>query len=471
MLLNLNRPPSATDKKMANDKLSAASARSVICVLKSVDVRAAITGERQNVSLLPSQMSLRAATLARPTAQRELSAVRFLLREMESDEFGDHIAKVFKEFPWVRNSKMSDIRTARMSADRTLGALRDDTPRVIRAIREHGDGIAAGDLDDEELSRRVSGVRNERPDKVVNKENASLLRRDYLRIIMDLSEHDAESDMAEYLKTGTLRPGLAKAVIGALYLFGMRPVELWQSAVFLPRTDIEIPEEGRAMIRDAPLRAIETPYMIEAGEESRRVGEDQGLAMLRSARLTGLAPVLAIGTAKTTNANPDLKTPVRVMSLAGIDRRDASILAAACMLRNGEVCERERNRIRNTTIAVLRLIASKWPDMRQDLTLYTFRHSFVTRARFALEDAESAALTGHTSPSTLGGYGEKRRKKISGWLPQPDQERVKMIEEVWAAKLSDPEMKNDLMTSPESDTDDLDDDTVDVEQQPQEGKR
>ena len=459
---------------MANDKLSAASARSVICVLRSLDVRAAITGERLSVGLLPSQMSLRSASLARPTAQRELSAVRFLLRELESEDFGDHIEKVFTEFPWIRKSKLSEVKRARLSSERTLGDLRDDMGRVMRSIREGGEAIDTGDLDDEELSRRISGVRNERPDKVVNKENASLLRRDYLRIIMDLSEHDAESDVAEYLKGGAIRPGVAKAVIGALYLFGMRPVELWNSLVYIPRTDMEIPREAAEMIVSAPMRSIEGKHMTDSFSEAERVGEKQGVCIVRSARITGAVPILAIGTAKTTNANPDLKVPVRAMSLGGIDLRDASILAAACMMRFGDNSERERNRVRSATISILRTIASKWPDMRQDLTLYTFRHSFVTRARFSLEDAESAALTGHTSPFTLGGYGEsdwKRKKKSGGWMPKADPERAKIIREVWDAKLADPEMKNDLMTSLGSDTDDLDEDLNHEQDLPQEGKR
>ena len=159
--------------------------------------------------------------------------------------------------------------------------------------------------------------------------------------------------------------------------------------------------------------------------------------------------------------------PLRVMTLSGIGRRDASALAAACMLRLSESRnpdgggakdprQREIDRVRSSSIAILRAIASSWPEMRQDLDLYTFRHSFVTRARNSLADAESAALTGHTSKVTFRGYGEKRRKRASGWMPKADPERVRMIEAVWARKLSGPEAEKALMNSAEWDTPEAD---------------
>lgn len=395
-------------------------------VLRTIETRVAVTGEIPSPRLIPSQMVLRAVTLARGTMQAETSALRFLLRDLgdghvSSPAFLDLAA----EFPWIGSGSRSEIAEALQGAERPIGTLAAEIGPVVRRIRAGVRGMDLSGLSDEEICRQVSGVRRERILGVRNRGSASLLRADYLRIMMDLSEHDMLAATRAYVTGGEVSDGLVAVILGALYLFGMRPAELWQSQVMVPRTDHAWTAEEREMTRRSPLRAsVDANLMSPLGVEIIRRRRDPGEVIVDAQRATGAAACLVIRSAKQTNANADLKVPLRLLVLDTISRRDARIAGCAAMLGLARGDSSRHARLMRAATAVLRAVLARHPDMRQDVTLYSFRHSFVTRARHVLDAAEAAAMTGHTSPATLGGYGERTRSKGGGWMPQPDPERA-----------------------------------------------
>lgn len=409
-------------------------------LIASCEGRAAITGESLNVTLLPSQVAIRGVFLAKSTANAEMSALRAFLYGMAHGTEDPNRDEVVLDHDWLSQVRVQALSEAVQEAGEPPSAYGKIAQDYANLFRQGVRGRNLDGLSDEELLRQVSGVRKENPHKVKNRENKSLLWRDYLTIMMDLAEYDPEEAMVQLVETGEFSPGVARVAIASLYLTGCRPIELYGINLYVPRTDMRYTVSKRDLTRRSPISAIHEGMLRPISQENKGTGVSRGQTIVRAARMTGAAPVLSILSAKQQNANKDLRFPVRFLILDDISVADANLLAWAAEFRHADKNESARRRLSTQSSAILRSICAADPDMRQDVSLYTFRHSFASRARAALEENECSALTGHTAVRTFRGYGERAPKRGGrGWLPTPDPERAAMIQEIWDGLVINPE--------------------------------
>lgn len=409
-------------------------------LVASCEGRSAITGEPLSLTLLPSQVAIRGMMLARSTSNSEMSALRAMLNGITAGSDDPNRQEIIDQHDWLGGARVSSLGEAMSEAAMPPSSYASVAQQYARAFRKGVRGRSLDGLSDEELLRQVSGVRREAPVKVRNRENKSLLWRDYLTIMMDLSEHDPEEAMTRLIETGEFSPGVARVMIGALYLTGIRPIEVFGINLYVPRTDLRYTDDKRNLGRLSPISAIHDGLVRPIAQEVKGTGMTRGQYVVQSARMTGSAPILSIMSAKQQNANKDLRFPVRFLLLDEISATDANLLAWATEFRNMNASENVRRRLSTQCAAILRTITASDPEMRQDITLYTFRHSFASRARASLEEHECSALTGHTAVRTFRGYGERAPKvKGRGWLPTPDPERANMIQQIWNGLVISPE--------------------------------
>lgn len=401
-------------------------------LISSCEGRSAITGEPLNLSLLPSQVAIRGAFLAKSTANAEMSSLRAFLYGLAHGTEDPNREEVMSEYDWLTQVRVQNLSEAVKEAAEPPSSYAKTSQEFARIFKDGVRGRSLDGLSDEELLRQVSGVRKENPNKVRNKENKSLLWRDYLSIMMELSEYDPEEAMTQLVETGEFSPGVARVAIASLYLTGCRPIEIYGINLYVPRTDMRYTDAQRDLTRRSPITAIHEGILRPVSQESRLSGGSRGQTITNAAKMTGAAPILSILSAKQQNANKDLRFPVRFLILDDISVSDANLLGWAAEFRNADKSEAARRRMTTQSSSILRSICAADPDMRQDVTLYTFRHSFASRARAALEENECSALTGHTAVRTFRGYGERAPKRTGrGWIPTPDPERAAMIQEIW----------------------------------------
>lgn len=410
-------------------------------LVTSCEGRAAITGEPLGITLLPGQVAIRGMFLAKSTVNAEMSALRAFLHGLTVGSSDPNREALMSEFSWLGGARVSGLSEASRDATVPPSGYSNLAREHVTAFRRGVRGRSLDGLSDEELLRQVSGVRRENPLKVRNRENRSLLWRDYLSMMMDLSEYDPDEAMTAFVENGTFSPGVARVMIATLYLTGIRPIEMFGVNVYSPRTDIRYTDAKRSLTRSSPITAIHEGLLRPIAMEARGTGISRGAALVRAARMTGAAPVMSILSAKQQNANKDLRFPVRFLVLDDISPNDANLLSWASEFRNSDSSDAARRRLSTQTSAILRSICASDPEMRQDITLYTFRHSFASRVRAALEENECSALTGHTAARTFRGYGERSPKvRGRGWLPAPDPERAEMIQQIWDGLVISPEV-------------------------------
>jgi hypothetical protein len=150
---------------------------------------------------------------------------------------------------------------------------------------------------------------------------------------------------------------------------------------------------------------------------------------------------MMIRSAKQTNANQDARSPVRLLILDDVPESSLGLLCAAGLLRMAGIPPQQCDNYRANLIRKLKDLTLAIPHLkRRDINLYSFRHSFATRARRHYAPAEAAAMTGHTGKNTLYAYGQKRVRKTRSpkssrdWLPSPAPEIVAVIEHAWKPK-------------------------------------
>lgn len=401
-------------------------------LISSCEGRSAITGEVLNIGILSSQVAFRAMFLAKSTSNAEMSALRAFLHGFTVGSDDPNREEIIKSFEWIGKARVKGLSEASAEASMPPSSYAQVTKDLVSAFRKGVRGRSLDGLSDEELMRHVSGVRRENPIKVRNRENKSLLWRDYLNIMMDLAEYDPAEAMTAFVEKGTFSPGVARVMIATLFLTGIRPVEIFGINVYSPRTDIRYNDHKRELTRKSPISAIGDGILRPIAVEARHSGLSRGQTLVRAAKMTAAAPNMSILSAKQQNANKDLRFPMRFLVLEDISPSDANLICWAAEFRNADSSESARRRLSTQATAILRAICASNPEMRQDVNLYTFRHSFASRARAALEENECAALTGHTAARTFRGYGERAPKvKGRGWLPTPDPERANMIEQIW----------------------------------------
>lgn len=155
-------------------------------------------------------------------------------------------------------------------------------------------------------------------------------------------------------------------------------------------------------------------------------------------------PFLAVRTAKTRNASPLIKSPLRILRLDNIREDDLRCLWIASQLRWLPGDSGREKRVRNRCTSIIRKTSIElFPDRPDPITLHTLRHAFTHTARLTMRPDEVAALTGHTSVKTMRGYGGRyvRRKANAAdgcWMPRPDPSRAAEIKQAWDLKQHTP---------------------------------
>lgn len=422
-----------------NDGLIKDSAMSSLRrVISTAEGRSAITGEALSLSILPSQVAIRSVFLAKSTSNSETSALRAFLYGFIHGTEDPNREIILAEFSWLEKARVNMLSEAMREAAEPPSTYTETARRYAHAFRQGVRGRSLDGLSEEELLRQVSGVRRENPDKVVNKNNTSLFWKDYMTIMMELSEYDPKEAMTRFVETGEFSPGVARVAIAALYLTGCRPIELFGINLYVPRIDMRYTTQQRDLTRQSPILSLHERLLRPVEQENHDTGISRGLTVMRAAKMTGAAPVLSILSAKQKNANKDLRFPVRFLVLDDISMTNANLLSWAAEFRKADKSDAARRRMTTQTLAILKTICATDPSMRQDITLYTFRHSFSSRARVSMEEHECSALTGHTAVRTFRGYGERSPKRTGGgWMPKPDPERADMIKSIWEGLVID----------------------------------
>ncbi|PZO73162.1 MAG: hypothetical protein DI629_20160 [Mesorhizobium amorphae] len=388
-----------------------------------------MTGERPSPVMIPSLISARSGYLARSTISSELSASRSFVASLVDGRPDPHRDEVSRTYPWmgsVRGDALARLSVMLATPQDGFGAFAAQALEAFRATSRESESLS-----DEEALRRIGGVRFDEATRRVNKGAQGLRWRDYRRIMMDLSHHDPEAAVRDWVRDGTAGPGLVRVILGALWLTGARPVELWSMTVMTPRTDAMIDAFRADIFRREPPMAVIAGLTETAEEAMSRTGLGPGRIMDASREATGAPSLLLIRSAKQTSANPHLKVPYRIQVLEGAPPGDAALIVLASALRLGPSDDADRKRLTAFAQAHMRRIASGYEDIPQGITLYTMRHSFANRLRSRMDDHEAAALTGHTARKTWMGYGARQPRRSGGWVPAPDPVRAEAIRSFW----------------------------------------
>lgn len=210
-----------------------------------------------------------------------------------------------------------------------------------------------------------------------------------------------------------------RLLVRSAWLTGMRSIEMFRCSLVQPVSD----DAGASAVSD-PMRSFRDGLLVPVGQPHT----DGPVIEPR---------ILLIRTAKTRNASPNLKEPMRALILGGIPPEEFEWLAAAARLEQLNLSRFEIRRILDRCRSVVRTTSLLvCPDRADPITLHTFRHAFVSEARRVLSAAETAALTGHTALRTLNGYGRRGAagRRSTRWLPEPDPARAAGIHLEWRSE-------------------------------------
>lgn len=261
-----------------------------------------------------------------------------------------------------------------------------------------------------------------------------------------ITEHDL-STLEIWLKSGAMDPvaaimgiasptsiipqnSIASVIARAVWLTGLRPVEIFSTRILLER-------DGKIIMRSGDLddemqdRMNQSDYgvtgVLLAGQLIQEIASE-----------LNAMPIMAIRNAKTTNANRDYLKEFRLLHLDYIDAANLGTLWLCTWLRYaGRLKIRQTAIIKGVTRSLTRASRACFPD-RTPITLYSLRHDFCTRVKRAHGVAMAAVLMGHTSLKSTWGYGKTlgRTRKSSGgsWLPEPEASMLAIMEGRVAAR-------------------------------------
>lgn len=220
-------------------------------------------------------------------------------------------------------------------------------------------------------------------------------------------------------------PDMTRILATATWLTGMRCIEVFSCRLMRPQPNINLQN-----ILDNPLYAYRKG-LLELWPQGLKCDGQKN-----NSRSNCSYPILIVKTAKSDLASPNIDNRERALILNGISPAHLEKLRIAATLRDLKLSPSEIKTAHNACKYHL-LKASKraFPQRADTISLHTMRHAFADNAKHALDAASAAALTGHTAPKTIRGYG-KRFPSKSGclglrWLPQPDQAQAKLIQSVW----------------------------------------
>ncbi|MCW3782590.1 hypothetical protein OM960_13440 [Defluviimonas sp. CAU 1641] len=403
-----------------------------------VEKRAAILKRVPVLADLAEQTSIRSKALSKSTINLEIAAIRKVVAAVEIEDGLLAWPEGTHPRDWMADAPAEDLDGLRVSLDRPYRTIMDDAGKLLERDMEvaRRNGF---DLGEEEMIELLSGKRGNNGPRHDQKAQRHLTWRDLMALEIELSDHDPLDSLTS-LKSGKTRlEGTLRLFINVTWFTGMRPVEVWACCLMVPRTDIPFTQEMRDMIVADPARAIGEDLMMTVEQAATHTGDSLGMTARNAMIRAGAPCVLMITSAKTRNANPELKSPYRLQILKDIPLRQLNLIALATQGRRLRLTDKRKDSIRASMTKLLKAAARREPLLADlNLNLYAFRHSFATRAKRAMDSHEAAALTGHTSEATLHVYGErnvrkggKTKMRNEDWLPSPDPVFAAMIKEIW----------------------------------------
>lgn len=414
-------------------------------LIDCVERRTATLARKPEVIDLVSQLSIRSRALSKATVNVEIAALKKIMAAVEILD-GKHAWPMgVVSRPWMETITEADFLTAMQSVSRSYKEIMSDGEAILDSEIERA-RMNGHDLGDEELVELLTGKRGEAKTRTDQKSQRFLDERDLTALEMELSYYDP----VESLNTLNCENGKAwlegtlRLFVNVMWFTGMRPTEVWNCMLMVPRIDLTFTPEMIQLVQSNPARAIHEELMMTVEQARKMTGDALGVAARNAMTKSGAPSILAIKSAKTTNQNPELKSEYRMQILKNIPTRQLNLIAIATQCRKLRLTDKRKDSIRASMTRILKVIAKGEERFEgMNLNLYAFRHSFATRAKLAMEPHEAAALTGHTAKSTLHVYGERNlRKDSSGgrsrfqrdWLPSPDPIYAEMIRLTWSGK-------------------------------------
>lgn len=397
--------------------------------------RARLAGREPQLIDLVDQVAIRSLTHSRSTVNVELTSLRKIAKGGQHDETGLSLPNDVDDHQWIRDAGPEELRglleiLAQPTAailDRAKTALDRDMAAPSMTVLDLSEDEAAGLLS--------GGARQERPSQ---KDQRHITERDLQRFDLELSDHDRVEAWKAALRGDAAidSGGLLRVFMRVIFLTGMRPIEVWSSRLLVPNVEYPFKDVDREMVRATPEKAIHEGLVIPVDQVMFNLGEMQaGIAAIHAQRRAGAPSLLVIQSAKQTNVKADIK-PMRIQVLPDASHEDLATIGMATLLRRSSLNDKRRINIVRSMNRKLKSVLSDHPAYQDmNVNLYSFRHSFVTRARSALGDTAAAALVGHSARGSLYHYGERAlrgRRGSSSWLPEPDPVRIAELEAYWA---------------------------------------
>lgn len=408
-------------------------------VLKHTEARASLVGEEITLVDVARQVAIRGTALKPSSTRAEIAGVKKVLRGFEFVDDRLRLTPDLEGFDWLKGTTRADrdyaleLLCGTYADLKKMGAdlIEDDLSRLSAHVDLYGK---------QETIHFITGVSKTR-EQSSQRDQRYLTARDLRLIEMELSSHDPMVAIASIADDNSANdiPGLLRIFAATMWATGARPIEVWSMILLVPRRDIPLSQEQKKLIRTSPTLAIERQILIPIDRAVSIDGEiSPGVAAWNACRETGAPAVLMIRSAKQTNANRDLAIPIRLQVLDGVEKKILTMIAAASYLRKVPRQNQKNDSLRAAMDRALKAIGRSDPALKDlKLNLYAMRHSFASRVKVTMSQAEAAALTGHTAKRTLQGYGERNLRKLrsgDNWTPLPDPERAMQLAASWGAK-------------------------------------
>lgn len=399
--------------------------------------RAELLGRVPRLADLGCQLSIRGRVFRRSTVNAELSSVRRILDAARFSEEGLMLHPDVTQREWITRSGKDELEALKHALSRPGSAIIDEGEQIL--ARDLLALDAGSSMGIEEATDMLSGRIRTDVERVDPKSQRYLTWRDLRSIELELSSHDPLEAILNLKEDAPANiDGLLRMFTTVMWFTGMRPIEIWDSVLFVPRTDIPFTREMAREVRMSPEKALLAGYLHPVNAAAAEVRErNLGNAAANACFMTGAPAVLMIRSAKQTNANA-AKRSVRLQVLENIPKEQLSLIAMASLARFCHLTEARKDNLRSSMGRVLKKIVARDPAMAgMRINLYSFRHSFASRVKLVYEAHEAAALTGHTSRASLAHYGERNLRSAKGkvrpeqWLPSPDPQRAKLIRSHW----------------------------------------
>lgn len=410
-----------------------------------------IKGEDPRLIDLFNAMVMRAPTLSKQSINVEIYALRDLIARAQFDPMTGAYSPQ-PEDPqnlWLMSTTRDDWFALSEKSKFPASQVIEYAQTAISEIENHP-AIQSAEIDGYEVIERAGLRKHHQKERKSLKDEAVIQWRHIKNIEMLLSHHDPYKALASVEQGHRIDAGgLTRMFATTMWSTGARPVELWSSIVLVPRVDRPMTDEVRQLIRDNPRHAINDRHLIPIEKLERSPRERYGHALLRATGQTGAPAILAIKSAKMTNANPALANPVRLQILENMPIEIADMVALSAQLRHFHATAERQEMVRRAVNDKLKEIVRGEPAL-QDMkpTLYAFRHAFATRIKRFHQLHEAAALIGHTSAQSTYRYGKRGQvgtrsgvtRNAANWMPEPDPVQSQLIAKAWGYVPKTPEI-------------------------------